>query len=44
MYLMVFLELLIGDISTWPTDVILELFVEPPTIPNLIKVSAFYGN
>ena len=43
MYLMVFLELLIGDISTWPTY-ILSLLVEPPTTTTLNVSAFFYGN
>jgi len=44
MYLLVFLELFLGAISTWPRDEIMAIFVEPPTTPNM-KVSAFfYGN
>ena len=44
MYLLVFLELLLGDIS-WSRDVIMALIVESPTTPNIMKVSAFlYGN
>ena len=42
MFLILFLELLIGDVSTWPTDIILALFFEPPTTPNVMKVSAFF--
>ena len=45
MYLLAFLELLLGDISTWPRDVIMAIFVEPPTNHNIMNVSAFfYGN
>ena len=41
MYLLLFLELMIGDVSTWPRD-ISALFIEPPTTPNVMKVSAFF--
>jgi len=45
MYLLAFLELFLGAISTWPRDVLMAIFVEPPTTPNIMKVSAFfYGN
>ena len=45
MYLLVFLEMFLGAISTWPRDVLMAIFVEPPTTPKIMRVSAFfYGN
>jgi len=45
MYLLVLLEMFHGAISTWPRDVLMAIFVEPPTTQNILRVSAFfYGN
>lgn len=37
MYILLFLETILGEISTWPTGIIRDLFIEHPTHPSIMN-------
>ena len=45
MFLLPFLELIVGDFDTWPTDVLRDVFVEVPNHLSVGRIAAFgFGN
>ena len=45
MFLLLFIETLVGDFGLWPSDVLSAIFLDPPTHQSVRKVAAFfYGN
>ena len=45
MFLFQLLELLVDDFNVWPTDVLFDIFINPPTIEAIERIASFaYGN
>ena len=45
MFLLQLLDLIADDFTVWPTDVIFDIFINPPTIQTIERIASFaYGN
>ena len=45
MYLLLFIEILVGDCGLWPSEVLSALFLDPPTDQSVRTLASFfYGN